>query len=77
VPCARRGRPAAPGRPPGFRRRGQHRAGRAHEFDAGLEQLHASLFDLEHALPDAALGATAIYRKEYRETVLDEDRMDA
>jgi hypothetical protein len=48
-----------------------------HEFDAGLEQLHASLFTLERALLSAAMGATTFYRKEYRETVLDEDRLDA
>jgi hypothetical protein len=39
--------------------------------------MRTCLFDLEHAVLDAALGAAAIYRKECRETVLDEDRMDA
>jgi hypothetical protein len=44
-----------------------------HEFDAGLEDLYRQLFDMEAALVDAAEGAAYAV---YRETILDEDRID-
>ena len=46
-----------------------------HEFEAGLEDVYQELFDMEAALIDAA-ESCGVYC-EYRETVADEDRVDA
>ena len=47
-----------------------------HEFDGGLEALYASLFTMEAALLAASQQTPGVV-VEYRETVLDEDRVDA
>lgn len=46
-----------------------------HEFEAGLEDVYRELFEMEAALIDAA-ESSGIYC-EYRETVTDEDRVEA
>lgn len=47
-----------------------------HEFTEGLEALYAELFDMEAALIDAARLTPGLVF-DYRETILDEDRIDA
>jgi hypothetical protein len=47
-----------------------------HEFEGGMEALYESLFALERALLEASQTTAGVFAQ-YRETIIDEDRIDA